>query len=220
MNPPHLPASFNQNSLLVVEDSAKEHSDYELGDSVYPYLYLRDIDFHRVIPGKSVYQYPYVYGGTLFRWAYLMPDLKEQVFPFQVEQLQEMTDLEILHNWLQHFDTIFCVGYDAKGNWHDRTAEFKRNLMREKIRRHLVVNTYREIPDSRLEGELFQRVNLPIPDSGLCRFFCDKTAGCRGFTYLNKKEQPHSQCRLFSRITQVTHEKMAGWIERSEIQQI
>jgi hypothetical protein len=203
LHAPEIKHQLNNDSVVVVEDSALLHNDYILGNSVYPYMLLGNADFHRVIQKTtSVYHYPYVYGGTLFRWAYLMPTLKEQVYPFQVHRMSDIPDVEIIYNWLQHYNNIFCLGYDSQGNWHDRTVIFKKNLLQEKKRRHLTVNTYHLLTRTALAGKLLYNTRIPIPDSMLCKFICDKNKNCKGLTYINVKVHDNyaTQCNFYSKI--------------------
>jgi hypothetical protein len=185
LHPPAIKNQLNADSVLVVEDSTV-NNDYLLGDSIYPYELYGSVDIHRALPATGFYQYPSVYGGTLFRWAYLMPDLKEQVYPFQIDKMQTVSDVTV-YGWLQHYDNIFCLGYDAKAGWHDRTARFKQNLLVEKIRRHLDVEHYNTVAAVMLTGKVSYELKTPIMDAMACQFVCDKTSVCKGFTYVQEK---------------------------------
>jgi hypothetical protein len=184
LHPPAIQNQLNTDSVVVVADSTV-HNDYLLGDSTYPYVWLGQYDLMRKEKISASFEYPYVYGGTLFRWAYLKPNLKEQLYPFAVDKMGEIPDNEVIYNWLQHFNNIFCLGYDNAGVWHDQTAEFKANLLLEQARRHLLVNAYQYKPASILAGKQLFAVKTPLPDSGICRMICDKHKNCKGFTYEN-----------------------------------
>jgi hypothetical protein len=186
--PPAIKSELNAESIVIVEDSTV-HSDYLLGDSVYPFEYYGDgVDLHRLLPNKGFYAFPYVYGGTLFKWAYLMPALHEQIYPFQIDKMRDVATVTI-YNWLQHYNNIFCVGYDNKASWHDRTLAFKKNLLIEKARRQLVVSQYRVTPVTAADlGSRFI-VRLPFADTEYCKFRCDSNHLCKAFAYVEEREQ-------------------------------
>jgi hypothetical protein len=183
--PPAIRDQLNAESVVVVEDSTV-HSDYLLGDSVYPFEFYGDgADLHRLLPIKGFYAFPYVYGGTLFKWAYLMPSLHEQIYPFQVDKMRDIATVTI-YNWLQHYNNIFCVGYDDKANWHDRTLAFKKNLLIEKARRHLIVSQYRVTPVTVADLSSRLIVRLPFADTEYCKFRCDTSHLCKAFAYVEE----------------------------------
>ncbi|HSW71142.1 MAG TPA: hypothetical protein VLH77_04100, partial [Gammaproteobacteria bacterium] len=140
-----------------------------------------------------------VYNGTLFKWAYLMPELREEVYPFEVNHLQEVPDL-VLYDWLQHADNIFCVGYDANAQWHDRSVLFRKNLALEKRRRGMVVNNYESLPATTFEGQAAMAIKLALPLPQLCQMACDQNKHCQGFTYLNKENTQPSKCLFYNAI--------------------
>jgi hypothetical protein len=186
--PPAIKSQLNAESVVVVEDSTV-HSDYLLGDSVYPFeFYGGGVDIHRLLPNKGFYAFPYVYGGTLFRWAYLMPSLHEQVYPFQIDKMRDVAAVTI-YNWLQHYNNIFCLGYDDKANWHDRTLAFKKNLLIEKARRRLVVNQYRVMPVKAADLSSRFIVRLPFANAEYCKFRCDSNHRCKAFAYVEEHDQ-------------------------------
>jgi hypothetical protein len=181
LSAPAIQKQLNADSVVVVEDSLL-HNDYLLGDSIYPFeLYGESADINHLMSNKSFYEFPYVYGGTLFRWAYLMPSLHEQVYPFQIGEMNKVPDVTI-YNWLQHYDNIFCVGYDSKAIWHDRTADFKKNLLAEKARRHLVVQSYHATTTTTMTANTKTAIWLPFDYISYCQFECDKNTRCLGFT--------------------------------------
>ena len=190
LHAPDIKNQLNAESVLIVEDSTV-HSDYLLGNSVYPLeLYSDNLDLHRLIQLKGFYAYPYVYGGTLFKWAYLMPNLQEQVFPFEINKMRLVSTLTI-YNWLRHYDNIFCVGYDQEAVWHDKTLAFKKNLLLEKIRRHVIVNQYKTMPVFAVNKNSKAIIRLPFKgDISYCQFRCDGNKSCQGFIYTEDAGKP------------------------------
>ena len=201
-SPPVLADKFNNESTLIVENSMIRNSDYMLGDSVYPYVFLGDADIHRFRKNVAAYRYPYVYGGTLFRWAYLRVALKEQVYPFRVNQMDRIVDDEVIYNWLAHYDNIFCVGFDNNGHWSDKTASFKQNLLIEKARRHMVINTYKSLDSVALSGTHVEAFTFKAPDSMVCKQLCDNSKNCSGFTYYSaeKNNETVTVCKFYQSI--------------------
>ena len=134
----------------------------------------------------SFLQFQPTYNGTLFKWAYLIPSLKEDVVAFTVEQMDtDHISNQFIYNWLQHVNNIFCLGYDKQAHWHDRTALFKKNLLIEKKRRHLIVNAYQMLPATGIKGNVNSTKDLSFPDYQLCQYTCDQDKQCKGFTYIN-----------------------------------
>jgi hypothetical protein len=216
----HPPAlALNNDSVIVVEDRMVPHTDYQRGNSVYPYALLRNLDPHRMFKGISTYSFAYVYGGNMFRWAYANANLKEQIYPFRVEEMAKIPDSEIIYNWLQHFNNIFCLGFDAKGHWYDKTVEFKQQLLREQQARHLVINQYKALPVAALSGKQLLIQEIQQPDSMVCKHMCDRSKGCAGFTYRNvTQDQAHAtSCRFYQTITaSVSHcAQCTGFIKES-----
>ena len=203
LHPPKLKDQLNADSVVIVEDSSI-HDDYMLGNSAYPFSILsKDFDFNTFERSQRLnhIKYQSSYNGNLFRWAYLMPALQEDLYPFQVDKMNEVSD-DVIYNWLQNYNNIFCLGYDKQANWHDKTARFKRNLLREKSRRNLVVNQYSYLPAESLNGKIISVTNLPYPDFHLCQFNCDQDRSCVGFNYISAEIQQKTvtQCQLMSRI--------------------
>jgi len=209
LNPPDLQGQLNAESVLVVEDS-RIHDAYLLGASIYPYYFSFKLNSPNLdataaeysIAKKTMFiQQQPVYNGTLFRWAYLMPTLHEEVYPFRVEHLEEVPDL-ILYNWLQHADNIFCLGYDAKAQWQDRSALFRKNLQLEQARRHFTVHHYEALPTTALTGSLLGKMTLPFPEPQLCQHACDQQTQCLGFTYiyLEKAHNSVNECLFYSSV--------------------
>ncbi len=207
-HPPLLSGKLNNETVLVVEDSMVPQNDYQRGDSVYPFVYLGQLEGHRLIKDTGMYVFPYVYGGTLFRWAYANSQLKEQIYPFQLENMAKISADEIIYNWLQHYNNIYCVGFDNQGQWHDKTAAFKKNLLREQLARHMIVHQYQALPATALTGKQLLAQKILLPDSMVCKQFCDKIQACKGFTYFNTESnhQPLTVCKLYQTLTvQNTH---------------
>jgi hypothetical protein len=200
----HPPAlSLNDDSVVVVEDRMVPHTDYQLGNSVYPFALLGKLDPHRIFNGISTYSFAYVYGGNMFRWAYANAHLKEQIYPFRVAEMAKISDPEIIYNWLQHFNNIFCLGFDEHGQWYDKTIEFKQQLLHEQHARHLVVNRYKTVPVGALSGRQLLIQEILQPDSMVCKHMCDRSKGCAGFTYRNvTQNQAHvTSCNFYQTIT-------------------
>ena len=183
-HPPALKDRLNADSVLLIEDSTI-HSPYFLGDAIYPIEpFQNGIDIQRMLPGKPFYHFPVTYGGTLFRYAYLLPDLHEELYPFQVNHMEKIPNITLYH-WLQHLNNIFCVGYDKKGDWYDKTQTFKTNLVREQERRHLSVNSYQSEPVRVVDVNSTATVRLPFAEAYYyCQYRCDTNANCKGFTYV------------------------------------
>jgi hypothetical protein len=203
-NPPPIKDKLNADSIIVVEDS-QPMGDYAMGDGSYPFFVMQNkkFDFHAFMQFQQFLylQYKPVYNGTLFSWAYLMP-LREELYPFKIQQMAQVPD-EIIYNWLQHYNNIFCLGYDHHLNWHDRTDDFKKTLLAEKIRRHLIVNEYQSAPMAALTGEISFSLKLPYADSQLCQGICDKKELCKGFTYVNAQlgRESVTKCNFYQAIT-------------------
>lgn len=200
LNPPKLQDKLNAESVLVVEESTRfrnflfaqdgtsiekgkiflKENSYYIGDSFFPFAeqatWTKATQGYFLKPG-------YIYNGTVFRWAYLMPLLKEEVYPFRVEKMEKVPD-DIIYNWLQHYDNIYAVGYDEQANWHDITSIFKKNLSKEKIRRHFIVNQYTVLSKKYVNGNDLSAIKLPIPNPQLCQLICDKNPRCHGFVLM------------------------------------
>jgi hypothetical protein len=184
VNPPAIKDQLNADSVVVVEDSAGI-GDYALGNGGYPFFLLDNFDYDKFNKKqRSRYvQYQLRYNGTLFRWAYLLPALKEEYFPFQVEEMAGVSD-EAIYDWLQHFNNIFCLGYDKQGVWSDRTTLFKKNLLIEKRRRHLTVNQYHLLPAVGIAGDVLSAKTVSLPEVNSCQQQCDQDKHCKGLTYV------------------------------------
>jgi hypothetical protein len=196
---PAIKNQLNNESVVIVENGVLGN-EYLLGDSIYPFeIYADGLDRHRLIPAKGSYDYPYVYGGTLFRWAYLMPKLQEQVYPFTIDKMRDVPTVTI-YNWLLHFDNIFCLGYDENANWHDKTVAFKKVLLIEKARRHLVVNQYNVISVQNAHMNLVKEVRSFTVDVRYCKFLCDKNINCKGFGYLENNNNS-AECYFAGAVT-------------------
>lgn len=195
-HPPKLQAHLNANSVLVVEDSLI-HDAYLLGASIYPYYFSLKLNSPNLDADEKQYQQAReamfirqqpVYNGTLFKWAYLMPELQEEVYPFEINHMDAVPDL-VLYDWLQHKDNIFCVGYDKQANWHDRSADFKKNLVREMKRRQMMVHSYESFPATVFDRPVAKVLTLPVPLPQLCQLDCDQNKQCKGFTYLKLQKE-------------------------------
>lgn len=198
-NPPPIQDKLSSDSLILVEDNFL-HDEHLLGDSAYPFYILKQFNYEDLFKLQQSYfrNFQPHYNGTLFHWAYLMPSLREEIYPFQASQLQEIPSA-MIYLWLQNVNNIFCLGYDQNANWHDDTEMFKRNLLKEKSRRNLTVNTYNEMPAVPVSGSSLYTKNLPFPDSSLCQYECDQNKKCGGFTYIftTVKNRVLMQCEFY-----------------------
>ena len=201
LHPPTLSGKLNNDSVIVEEDSGNLRNDYVYGNSTFPLVGMKSLVGKHTLGRSTFYVYPYVYGGTLFRWAYLNPNIREQTFPFIISDMEKIRQDEVIYNWLQHINNIFCLGYDSAGVWHDRTTVFKQKLLQEKERRHLVVNNYQVI-QSDMKGDLLDVIRIPAPDSQLCKFHCDRNVSCKATTYVYKEVygQLKVECYLYKEI--------------------
>jgi hypothetical protein len=199
-HPPVIAGQLDNDSVLVVEDRLVPHSEYQLGDSVYPFVLLGSVDPHRLVKDSAEYSYPYVYGGTMFRWAYANVNVKEQVYPFQIEHMAQIVDDEIIYNWLQHINNIYCLGFDNNGQWMDKTLSFKKNLLKEKRKRHIIVNHYRARLALALTGRALTNLKILSPDSMVCKQICDKLPACLGFNYYNQRQA--TACQFYQTISE------------------
>jgi hypothetical protein len=207
-HPPALKNQLNANSLLIVEDS-KNLGDYELGDSTYPLMLILTKDnfdkfnFNDFYSQDKVFVHiDPVYDSTLFRWAYHMPALKEQMVSFDVFKLKAIPD-RLLSSWLRRMDNIFDVAYDKNGVWFDNTATFKKNLLLEQQRRHLSFSQYHETKGAALSANAVLAKNLPYPDAEICQSSCDADKSCKGFTYINASVDTHfiARCFFYDKVT-------------------
>lgn len=200
--PPDIKAKLNNDSLIVVEDSIL-HNDYVIGNAAYPFLLFltnKDYDLLQMRERNFTLQFHHSYSGNLFRFAYLMPALKEQLYPFQVEQMNDIPN-EIIYDWLKHYNNIFCLGYDASGKWHDKTELFKKNLMAQQAVRVLKYHDYRESSINTLPLTVSYTRELNFPDEKLCQFTCDQDKQCRGFVFETSFANEHygTQCHFYGK---------------------
>ena len=215
-HPPPIKTKLNNESLLIVEDSVV-HNDYLMGNSAYPFLLLLSAQDYLALEKKQnafVLKFHPHYNGNLFRYAYLMPNLKEEIFPFRVENMSEIAN-EIIYNWMSMNGNIFCVGYDSRGHWRDKTELFKKNLDKEKVQRQLKIYSYQSKLIKEYDFRIMYTHILAFPDYQLCQYTCDQDNQCKGFVYqdMNKIRQCHfydagyqdrylacSHCQLFSKV--------------------
>lgn len=192
--PPAIKQQLNNDSILVVEDSTILN-DYFLGNSAYPLLlFFTDKDYEHFQQRQANFflKFQSVYSGNLFRYAYLMPGLKEELYPFIIEKMDDIPN-EILYNWLKHYNNIFCVGYDSAGNWHDKTQLFKASLAKQQAKRMLAIHTYHAKTMASIP-QTSDIKKLPIDDKQLCEFYCDQNSVCKSFIY------KHQQCYFYKKL--------------------
>jgi hypothetical protein len=206
-HPPALKQQLNNESVLIVEDS-ESIGDYWLGDSTYP-LWLtlgENLDYNNFFhPDQVFIRIQPTYNGTLFRWAYLMPGLKEEVTNFKMYKLEKISDDHLL-SWLRQGNNIFSVAYDKDGDWFDNTATFRKNLLAEQQRRHLTFHQYHQLPATALSDNVVGIRKLSFPDPGLCLALCDSEKNCKGFTYIDSSKGNHfiAKCNFYETLSAAT----------------
>lgn len=203
-HPPAIKNKLNADTIVLVADSILRDS-YALGNSHYPLFLGDELDFDALqkMQAFSFLRYQAIYNGYLFKWAYLMPELQEEVYPFDVNKLGPVPDA-VIHNWLQHYSNIVCLGYDRQANWHDQTAEFKKNLLLEQAKRLLVVHQYELRAAAAINGNVLYTRKLGLPDYQICQYECDQNVQCKGFTYEKAQYQYHSvmKCQFYDSLSQ------------------
>ncbi|MBX3709891.1 MAG: hypothetical protein KIT56_04480 [Gammaproteobacteria bacterium] len=207
--PPNIKSKLNSDSIIVVEDSILRN-DYFMGNAAYPFLlFLGNAEYDILQRRQSAFflKFHHTYSGTLFRYAYLMPTLKEEVYPFKIDKMHDVPN-EIIYNWLQHFDNIFCLGYDENANWHDKTVLFKQYLLKEQSDRQLDINQYQSFPVVSSNQHLSYTQSLTIPDKQLCQYTCDQDQNCEGFIYQYDQSHHHAmmQCQFSSSAFSANHQ--------------
>jgi hypothetical protein len=204
LSPPPIKNQINKDSILVVEDSSL-HNDYFLGNSAYPLLLSfnnKDYDNFQEREKHFYISFQSTYSGNLFRYAFLMPSLKEELYPFKIEEMNAIPN-EIIYNWLKHFNNIFCLGYDFLGNWQDKTSAFKKNLLDEQAARGMILHHYQIATKERKEKILAEQAaytsTLAFPDEQLCEYTCDQDKQCKGLVYQYSKKGRHHdiQCHYY-----------------------
>lgn len=183
-HPPLIKNQLNVNSVIIVEDNLLKN-DYEIGNSHYPLIYVGEFDYQKLMKLNQInfVKIQANYNGKFFQQAYLMPSLREEEVPFQIEKMNKVPD-SILYAWLRQYPNIFCFGYDKQGNWYDRTSTFKKYLLSEQRRRQIHINQYKTILQTAVSGKLIHVTDLPFPDAELCQHMCDKDSHCAGFNYI------------------------------------
>jgi hypothetical protein len=200
-HPPAIKNQLNDNSILVVQDR-KNVGDYMLGNSSYPVLAIVKNDnfnfdnFFAWGGQKVFWRVNPVYNGTLFRWAYLLPNLKEEVIPFTNTDMRYVASVLLL-DWVRHMNNIFCVTYDDAGNWFDNTELFKKSVLLEQKRRHLSYGQYEALPKTALYAKRASLKVLPYADPQICESLCDNLHGCQGFTYTDVTAGPLTTAKCF-----------------------
>jgi hypothetical protein len=206
-HPPVLKSLLNKDSILVVQDDASV-GDYHLGNSTFPIITFvpRDgVNFDTLFTVNQHYFFWMVhpvYNGTLFHWAYQSMQFNEEVVAFSDNNMSLVPDA-ILLSWVRHGNNIFCVAFDKSGNWFDHTITFKKNILLEQKRRHLLVSRYHVLPATALHSASVLFKQLPYADPELCETICDNTRHCKGFTYnqVIKGYKTLAQCFFYHKIT-------------------
>lgn len=202
LNPPSIKRQLNANSVLVEVDSMGE--SYMFGAGFYPLQGVSNSDFALVKKGNHLVflKIQSNFNGTLFRWSYLMPSLREELYPFQIDEMKNVPD-EIIYDWLQSFNNIFCIGYDEKANWIDNTANFKQQLLKERLRRNIKVHDYATVRTRAYGGgNVYKVKSLDYSDVKICKYICSQDKQCLGFNYINSemKGLELHQCHFMNRI--------------------
>lgn len=204
LHPPDIKNKLFNNSVIVVENSM-QLDPYLLGNGTYPLVASSEPNalYSARIQKSNFIKMQSDYNGFMFRWAYLMPSLREEIYPFSIDKMNNVPDI-MIYNWLQQYNNIFCLGYDKNANWHDRTSIFKKNLLKEKASRAMIINLYDFFPGSALNGVDLYAKNLSYPDVDACQMTCDQDKNCRGFTYISVEAGENSvlQCRFLKSIAQ------------------
>ncbi len=198
VSPPDIKHKLNEDSIVVVEDS-QLNNDYFLGNSAYPYLLFfsnKDYDQFQLKLKGYYQQFHYLYSSNLFRYAYQMPYLKEELYPFVIALMDNIPN-EILYNWLKHRNNIFCLGYDNAGKWMDKTIDFKAGITHQQTRRGLIVNAYRLSKTAFYPQEISGNKILAIPDEQLCQFACDQDTQCKGFVFQHVVKNNHHDMQCY-----------------------
>ncbi len=203
LHPPAIENKLKANTLVLVEDSLL-HDGYALGNSAYPLFLKNDLYYDGLEQAQSFsfLKRQVLYNGYLFKWAYLKPSLREEVYPFDLNHLNAVPDA-VIYSWLQDYNNVVCLGYDEKAEWRDLSAAFKRQLLREKAKRFLRVNAYAPIPAKLLKGKILFTKTLSLPDPQRCQYECDQNAQCKGFTYEDARYHYHStlKCQFYDALT-------------------
>lgn len=194
-NPPNIKNKLTSESILVVEDT-RPIGEYALGNGFYP---INDLNTFKQYTKGYFLKPDIIYNGTLFRWAYLMPNLKEEIYAFHADHMQNIPD-DILYTWLQNYNNIYSVGYDDQATWHDLTPIFKKNLLLEKSRRHLIANHYFSFQEKAIVGQKITATTFSSPNYYLCEKQCDQNKQCSGFNFLpiDNATGLHSTCVFLS----------------------
>lgn len=200
-SPPDVKSRLTSRSIILVEDSFV-HSDYLLGNSAYPFfLFLTNGEYAGLERRQQAYlmKFHHTYSGDLFRYAYLMPNLREENYPFDINLMAEVPN-EVIYRWLKNSNDILCFGYDKNANWHDKTESFKQHLTGEVSGRKLNQFTYQAKAGHRFNQTTQFMRELTYPDQTLCQYTCDQDKQCQGFVYQDQQEagQHLLRCQYFS----------------------
>lgn len=199
--PPAVKSRLTSHSIILVEDSFV-HSDYLLGNSAYPFfLFLTNGEYAGLERRQQAYlmKFHHTYSGDLFRYAYLMPNLREENYPFDINQMAEVPN-EVIYRWLKNTADILCFGYDKNANWYDKTASFNQHLTKEVSERKLNQYTYLTRPATQFNQTTQFMRELTYPDETLCQYTCDQDKQCQGFVFQDKSESGRHllRCQYFS----------------------
>lgn len=202
LHPPAIQSRLTENSLLVVMEPDFKNS-YMMGAGSFP-LQLENpenIALAKVSNQMTLFKIPMIDGGTLFRWAYLQPHLREQLSPYRMTQMTAMPN-EIIYDWLQSYPQVFCLTYDDHANWVDNTSLFKQHLLQEQLRRKMKVHTYEAKLAVAFVGNIYAVKYLDFANKKTCEYLCSQDASCLGFNFVNVqlKDLEVHQCQLMNEI--------------------
>lgn len=203
LHPPRIKQQLNTHSLVVVEDGMEE--SYMFGAGFYP-LQITDPSDYILVKKRNHMIFLKIkshFNGTLFRWAYLFPNLREELYPFQIDKMKNVSD-ETIYDWLQSYKNIFCLAYDEKANWLDKTSIFKQQLLKEQLRRNIRLHHYTTMHANAFgSGNVYKVKKLDYADVKICKYICSQDKQCRGFNYINvavKGLELH-QCHFMDKIS-------------------
>ncbi len=197
VNPPQLSGKLTNQSLLIVDDSIYRYP-YFIGAGFYPlqlyYVSYRNFYLQVIMePTRFFLPLDTNYNGSLFRWAYQAPDMKEELIPFNIHQMSKVSPL-LIYQWLVHYHDIHYLSYDEHSQWRNMTNQFKTLLLKEQKRRKIVMRHFS--PNNHMPKlTLIKEVMLPGGDPLACQFTCDRTKGCNSYSYIPVNVV--AKCNLF-----------------------
>ena len=195
LHPPRLKQPLRSDTLLLVGDDTIRAS-YFFGAGNYPFHDMHSYDYEL---SKIVQRFAYLpltshYNGTLFHWAYLNTQYREELYPFSLSHLEGVPS-EMIEDWVLNQDHIVYVTYTDHHEWKDETIRFKHQLAIEQRKRHLSFHRYQYLKNKTYAGIIFHIENLSFPDPKLCRYLCNQRKDCAGFRYVQLDIPQHEVYR-------------------------